>query len=396
MVCKKCGKKLEENEDFCSVCGYYNNPNDEGFTNEIEEEEDKGFDDDYFDEIKETDDSIDLDEEDDDDDIVGANLINGMNIPDRPEINEFNTTSNVSTKKKLTNFKDDRLVEAFTGEDYKWIIRRPFNIYAFFLSWIYFLYRKMYIIGLIGLIFAGIIYKFYSILVIPYAIFSMIISGFLFNPIYKVYANMRINRIKKSNYGTDDFTIEQICQEKGGTSLILTLVIFLIFLVVMIRTYYSFSINSENTRFWTENSENKANCTSITKSNYKMLSEADAAGVVEEAVCNVRKTNSTKSYDVYLKITNKENNTYKILFFKDEKDSITIEGIGVNLEELQEKNRNNIITEEEKQILNRLLEIRKEYTKIHDTSIDEDKLIKTRKNKKEKTNYIIPKDEILR
>lgn len=393
MLCKKCGKKLKPDEEFCSVCGYYNDPNDEVFS----EEDDKSFDDDYFDEIRDADDDDDENVGHDEiDDMVESNLINGVNVPDNEELMEFTPTSEADPKQKLTNFKDDRLVEAFTGEDYKWIIRRPFNLYAFFLSWIYFLYRKMYITGLIGLVITGIVYKFFPSFVIPYAIIVMVLSGFLFNPLYKLYASIRIRSIRKHNYGSDDFTIEQICQQKGGTSLILTLVIFFIFLVVMIRTYYSFSINNENTKFWSENSENKANCTSMSKSSYRMLNEEEAAGVLEEAVCNVRRTNSTKSYDIYLKITNPETNTFRIVFFRDDKDSVTIEGVGVNLELLQDKNRNGIISEEETQLLNRTLEIRNQYTKIHDASIDEDRLIKTKKNKSEKINYIIPKDEILR
>ena len=393
MLCKKCGKKLKPDEEFCSVCGYYNDPNDEVFS----EEDDKSFDDDYFDEIRDADDDDDENVGHDEiDDMVESNLINGVNVPDNEELMEFTPTSEADPKQKLTNFKDDRLVEAFTGEDYKWIIRRPFNLYAFFLSWIYFLYRKMYITGLIGLVITGIVYKFFPSFVIPYAIIVMVLSGFLFNPLYKLYASIRIRSIRKHNYGSDDFTIEQICQQKGGTSLILTLVIFFIFLVVMIRTYYSFSFNNENTKFWSENSENKANCTSMSKSSYRMLNEEEAAGVLEEAVCNVRRTNSTKSYDIYLKITNPETNTFRIVFFRDDKDSVTIEGVGVNLELLQDKNRNGIISEEETQLLNRTLEIRNQYTKIHDASIDEDRLIKTKKNKSEKINYIIPKDEILR
>ena len=164
----------------------------------------------------------------------------------------------------------------------------------------------------------------------------------------------------------------------------------------MIRSYYSFSINTENTKFWTENSENKANCTSIARSNYRLLSDEEASGILEDSVCNVRKTNSTKSYDVYLKITNKEKNTFRIIYFKDEKETVSIEGAKTNLEELQEKNKNSTISEEELQALNRTLEIRKEYSKIYDSSKEEDLLIKKRKNKSEKIDFIITKDEIQR
>ena len=47
-------------------------------------------------------------------------------------------------------------------------------------------------------------------------------------------------------------------------------------------------------------------------------------------------------------------------------------------------------------MLKRLLEIKTEYNKIQEKSVEEDALIKSKKNKSEKLNYIITKDEILR
>ena len=156
MVCKKCGKKLKIGEEFCSVCGYYNGSNDDeqGF---LDDEDTKSYnDDDFFDEVEE------VDEEDYDKDnggkVVEENLINRLNVEDNNDINAFSTKSNAkSSKKEMTNFKEDRLIEAFIGEDYKWIIRRPLNIYALLLSWVYFIYRKMYITGVLGLILTGVV-----------------------------------------------------------------------------------------------------------------------------------------------------------------------------------------------------------------------------------------------
>lgn len=401
MVCKKCGKKLKIGEKFCSVCGYYNDIEEEFLD---DDDDSKGFNDDFFDEVEEVNeedyenDDYDKDDSEKIDKAPEENLINRLNVSDgEDELNEFSTTSTAkASRKKITNFKDDRLIEAFTGEDYKWIIRRPFNIYAFFLSWVYFIYRKMYIIGVAGLALTGFVYKLFPSFIIPYAIIVMILSGFIFNPIYKLYAKFRISKIKDNNYGTDDFTLEQICSEKGGTGLIIALIIFAIFIIVMFRTFYRLTFNNENTRYWTENSENSANCISFAKSDYKLLQDNSVVGVLDEAVCNVRITNTTKSYDIYIKIQNKEKNTYRFIYFKDNKDSIAIEGMNITLEELQTKNGNNTITDEEKDMLKRLLEIKTEYNKILEKSVEEDTLIKSKKNKSEKLNYIITKDEILR
>lgn len=385
MVCKKCGKRIKKDEHFCSVCGYYNDPKDELLVEETvdEDEELKEYNEDDY-EIEE--------EEIDEDDEIESSLINNTNISDEA-VDEFKLDSDVKHTKKLTNFKNDRFVEAYIGEDYKWVMRRPVNIYALLLSWIYFLYRKMYIIGIIGLIITGIVIRlFYPYLVIYIAV-VMILSGLLFNPIYKLVVDYKINKIKEKNYGTDDFTIEQICQEKGGVNVIIPLIIFFIFLLVMFRTYYRIIINHENTKFWEENSQNKANCISLAKHDYSLLGNNPETGTIVQAVCNIRPTNSTKSYDVYIKF--KENNNYKYVYFKDEKDFITIERT-TSLNKLQEKNREKTITTEEQAELEKMLQIRDNYNKYVEAAEKEDNAIKNNKNESEKLNYVFTKDEILR
>ena len=380
MLCRKCGKRLKEGENFCNVCGYYNNPDIEGF--EIEEPQNN----DLFDEEKEEDDDYldeDYEEEREEDD-VQLNLINNTNIDIR----------NNDQGKKLGNFQEERFREAFIGEDYKWVIRRPINIYALLLSWIYFIYRKMYIIGTLGLILTGIIIRLFPNDLIYYIPAVMIISGLTFNWIYRLYIHIRISIIKKKNYGTDDFNIEEICKEKGGVNIIVTLVIFALFLIIMIFTYYSFHLNFENRKFWQENSENKANCESMTKYSNRLLSEKNINGELDEAVCQVRVTNTTKSYDVYFKL--KDNNEYKYIYFKDNKTSVEIVGANANLKELQNKNRNNTISREEKELLTQKKKKKSDYEDIVDEAEKEDVLIKKRKNKSEKLNYIIIKDDILR
>ena len=131
MFCKKCGKKLKMGEEFCSVCGYYNSNEEEGF---LDDEDAQSYNDDFYDEIEEIDEE-DYDKENYDKEVskggrkVEENLINKINVEDSKEINEFSTSSDAKpSKKKIPSFKDDRLIEAFTGEDYKWIIRRQMNI----------------------------------------------------------------------------------------------------------------------------------------------------------------------------------------------------------------------------------------------------------------------------
>lgn len=384
MVCKKCGKRIKKGEQFCSVCGYYNDPKEEFISDDTIDEELKEYDDDDDYEIEE--------EEIDDDDVVESSLINNTNISENA-VDEFKLDSDAKSGKKLTNFKNDRFVEAYIGEDYKWVMKRPVNIYALLLSWIYFLYRKMYVIGIIGLIITGIVVRLFFPILIIYIAIVMILSGVLFNPIYKFVVDYRIKRIKEKNYGTDDFTLEQICQEKGGVNVIIPLIIFFIFLLIMFRTYYRIIINHENTKYWEENSQNKANCMSFVKNDFSLLGDNPETGTLMQAVCNISIVNSTKTYDVYIKF--KEDNNYKYVYFKDEKDFVSIDRTS-SLNKLQEKNRNNTITEEEKAELERLLQIKSNYNKFANKAEEEDRAIKENRNDNEKLNYIFTKDEILR
>lgn len=192
MVCKKCGKRLKEGEMFCTVCGYFNDPNDisnyddnkkENFTN---------------------DDEVDLLKEDEE------------SVNDGIEIQAFSTDTTTDDTKKtgFFDFQDDRFLEAYIGEDYKVVARKKINIYALLLSWIYFLYRKLYITGIIGLIITGIFIKFFTKYLIVFIIVSMIFSGLLFNPIYIAVAKQRVLKIKKEEEYSDDFATEQVCAKK--------------------------------------------------------------------------------------------------------------------------------------------------------------------------------------
>ena len=125
MKCEKCGKKLRKNEKFCTVCGYYNDEKDNLSPDE--------WDDGDYDLLSEE-----------------QNNENGQ---------EINTVENSEEKKTISySFEKERDLEAYIGEDYKMIKKSPFNIYAFLLNWMYVLYRKLYITGIIGLSIALVYY----------------------------------------------------------------------------------------------------------------------------------------------------------------------------------------------------------------------------------------------
>ena len=201
MHCKNCGKKLKTNEIFCSSCGYYNGDKQD----ETKDEKENNFESENIDLSlnNNSDDNISLDDDypynDDnislDDDI--SNNDDDLLIEDNQDINDieiqsFNTKPEDSKKKSFFDFQYDRFLEAYIGEDYKEVARKKINIYAFFLNWMYFLYRKLYIIGIIGLIITGIVLRVFTKYFLYYLIVVMILSGLLFNPIYLFVAKKRV------------------------------------------------------------------------------------------------------------------------------------------------------------------------------------------------------------
>jgi len=121
---------------------------------------------------------------------------------------------------------------AFIGNNYQRIMQQKFSLPALFLSWIYTLYRKVYIPSIIGMI-AIIILVF-----LPSAIYSVIVLVFLvvlginFNKFYISYAKKQINKIKMTNQNVNENELISICNKKGGTNVWLAILIYAIFAII--------------------------------------------------------------------------------------------------------------------------------------------------------------------
>lgn len=450
MTCPNCGKEIAKDSNYCTKCGNYIkedaaeinndyfdsieeideeeaikkgllNTNDETIT--IQEEDNKPLSE--LEEIFEKSDKSDEPEQAKEDDsseaiedlkpkkkkekkekkkekekskFIDMDEIEEMST-DPEEVVEEKEEDNSSFFKKSKHesesegFQNDRLLESFVGEDYKWIIRRPINIYAFIFSWIYFIYRKMYIIGTIGLMITGFVVRCYPQFLIYYIPAVMVLSSILFNPIYKLFAKSRIKYIIKK-CEEDDYTEEQLCEKYGGVNVVITLIIFLFFLLVMLRTYFVFHINNENKKFWNENSENFANCKYNTLNDYKILQEKSIEGEFVDAVCSITMNNNKKRFNIYMKIKTKTQDKYLSFEYKD--DQYLLLGSTGDYALLQKKNDDKTITEEELLVYKQLSDIRSKYYLKFDKAKEEDTLIKKRKNVSEKLNYIILKDDIFK
>lgn len=369
MRCKKCGKNLKENERFCLVCGYYNDPDDTS--------------DDY---------------QDFNDDTLEDDLLKEEESSNEPEIQiqAFQTDVSdipVGKKEKFYDFQYDRFLEAYIGEDYKIVVEKKINIYALLLSWIYFLYRKLYIIGVIGLIITGLVIRLIPQHIIIYTVITMVLSGLLFNPIYKFIAKKRVLFIKKKNSYEDDFTIEKLCKKYGGVTFIVPIVTYLIFLVVMILSMYNLIFPSKQSKYFEENSENEATCTSLVKRIYSSRETLKINGTIKEGVCNVV-TGVKKDYNVFIKVEKDGKEYYQ--FYKTDNNYLSLKGSTEYLKELRDKLINKTITEEEENFLNASQNIENKYKTISKASKSEDELIKNKRASSEKLNYIINEEDFKR
>lgn len=368
MRCRSCGKKLKKDEYICPDCGTYNTIDDE---------------------LEETSSSTIQ--------RVESKPKKQEKVIKEVQEKNFQIEDSSGTGKNQFYYKYEDLLEAYIGEDYKLIKKSPFNIWAFLFNWVYLLYRKLYITGIIGLIFSWIVVVFFQKYILIYIVAVSIILGFSFSKYYIFIAKKRVERIQDKEYeetNDDKFLIVNTCREKGGVNVVRALIIYFIFLILIFLCLVPISINtSHNTKFWNENAENLANCTTIVKSAYNNIQKEQALGAIEEAVCKVIKQ-SKKEYEVYIKTSTNNQEIYS--YYITDGGNLFLQYQTTQLEALRIQKEKGTISLENEQLLSELEVIPTRYQKIYDQSLKDDQLIKRKKNKEEKLNFIFEKEEIIR
>lgn len=134
-------------------------------------------------------------------------------------LHKENTTNNTVVNNIptfTTNVKEEYL-SAYIGKNYDTIKQKGFNVYAFFLTHYYLLYRKQskYFWILVGIsfftLFLGGIGSIVSF-IIP------IFAGIKFNEMYIQEAEKDIQLIVNTNKAKTEEEIIELCKQKGGTS----------------------------------------------------------------------------------------------------------------------------------------------------------------------------------
>lgn len=395
MKCAKCGKRLKSNEKFCTYCGYYNDTKDDSNWNEDTSNEDLLEENWYEDEIdnNDTDDTIELE-------TVKKEKPKKKKEEKPKKVKEEKPKKNKKEKEiKEIRIKEDntvydqneKYIEAYIGEDYKIIKKSPFNIWAFLLNWMYLLYRKLYITGAVGLMITTFVAFFLTKYFLIYLLIIVILLGFGFNPYYIFIVKRKVNKILEDYEGTDSFSLEKMCSEIGGVNVPIALIIYLTFLVVIVVCIVKPTVNqTHNTKFWKENSENKANCTSMIKLVYQ--EEKPNYNKIIEAIC--KKDKNSDEYEFYIKADKDGKIIY--VYYKTEKEYLVYQTNTELLDRLEEKKKMQEITQEEENYITGAKTLIANYENSYNKSKEEDKLIKTKKDKEAKYNFIFDYEEMIR
>ena len=128
---------------------------------------------------------------------------------------------------------------AYIGKNYVKMSKRGFSIPAFFLNWIYLIYRKTYLpafLEIIIMIILAIMSKISSTIFmiwITFIIITSILLGIKFNGWYVKYVTKKAKKIKNKKYRLNAEEFIKLCQRKGGTNPLLAIITFVIFIITI-------------------------------------------------------------------------------------------------------------------------------------------------------------------
>ena len=119
-----------------------------------------------------------------------------------------------------------KIAKEFVGPSYQKITMAPFSFAGFIFGSLYFLYRKMYLIGIIIFIIDLVLQNLLKapISYIAVLIFHLVIA-LIVNQLYLKIVSKRIQKIIKQNPKKNEYEISQIAKKRGGTSLLLAIII---------------------------------------------------------------------------------------------------------------------------------------------------------------------------
>ena len=194
MYCFRCGTKVDENTMYCPHCGA-----------NIKEEQER----------------------------YSYPPIKKQENIDKKRINATHQEQYDYSLKYSYGDKEE-LIKEYVGKEYNKIKNTKFSIPTFLFVPFYFLYRKLYTIGLLWLLLI-IIFSW----IFPTILFfiSLILST-TFTYIYLSVVTKKVEEIKKENKNLDKDTIKQRCKTKGGVNYIIPIILIILVCSIIITSTY--------------------------------------------------------------------------------------------------------------------------------------------------------------
>ena len=193
MMCLKCGNEIKDNEQICGNCGHNKNNKD----------------------------LID----------------NAYATVNRGIYNPEAITKEESEKITLEQKQFDQLLQAYIGNMYYNFKKGSFSWCSFFLTYIYFLYRKLYAVGgivyIINLIISLVFRKNLLLLSTISLLFNLFL-GITFKRLYFNECVERVGRIKKENPNLGFNQLIELARRKGGVNTIIIIPFTILFALTTI------------------------------------------------------------------------------------------------------------------------------------------------------------------
>lgn len=160
-------------------------------------------------------------------------------------VQNYNNQINQSNDINQIN-NDDDLIDAFIGQNVEALKKGGFCFNTLFFGVIYVFYRKMWLLGIIWLVINVIVDMFlptYSSLI---TLAANIIISIKFKEWYLNHVKEKVEEIKNENPGKSRNELKDICQKKGGVSVLTVIIIVIIYVLLYVIAIYS-SFNLYNT-----------------------------------------------------------------------------------------------------------------------------------------------------
>lgn len=178
---------------------------------------------------------------------VGNNVQQNMNEQQQQYAMQYGNGQGVVLDDPLPEVDDMVLLKQYVGNSFTKLTMSPFSFPALLFSSLYFMYRKMFIIGVI--VFA-IEFAILNLLPLTFAMIADVVFrlaiALAVNPLYIGLAKAKIKQLrkKKGNIKKNQIELNTMCQRSGGTSLSKAFIIFIICIVISVVLSFMVVSNS--------------------------------------------------------------------------------------------------------------------------------------------------------